>query len=175
MKKTNQLKNTKLNFYRRRIQARKTNQGFTLIEVMIVVVILAILAAIIVPPLMRRPGEAKEVAAKQDILAIENAMDLYKLDNGFYPSTEQGIRALVVKPTTEPIPQNWETGGYLKNIPVDPWGHPYRYLNPGQHGEIDIFTYGQDNKPGGTGENKTIGNWTITKKSSNADNKLARK
>lgn len=137
-------------------------RGFTLIEVMVVVVILAILAAIIVPRIMRRPEEAKIVAAKQDILAIENAMDLYKLDNGFYPSTEQGLQALVLRPTTQPIPENWETGGYLKNLPKDPWGHAYHYLNPGKHGEIDIFTFGANNQPGGTGTNATIGNWDMS-------------
>lgn len=136
-------------------------KGFTLIEVMVVVVIIAILAAIVVPRIMRRPEQAKKVAAREDILAIENAMDLYKLDNGFYPSTDQGIQALVTKPSTPPVPQNWEPGGYLKRLPEDPWGHPYHYLNPGKHGEIDIFTYGADNQPGGTGENATIGNWNI--------------
>lgn len=143
------------------IEKRQYASGFTLIEVMVVVVILAILAAIVVPRILRRPEEARIVAAKQDILAIENALELYKLDNGFYPSQEQGLQALVMKPTTPPIPQNWEAGGYLKKIPIDPWGHPYHYLNPGQHSDVDIFTYGADNQPGGTGSNATIGNWTI--------------
>ena len=138
--------------------------GFTLIEVMVVVVILAILAAIVVPRIMRRPDEAKVVKAKQDVLAIENAMDLYKLDNGNYPTSEQGIKALVAKPTSDPVPQNWEHGGYLKHMPVDPWGHPYHYLKPGKHGDIDIFTYGANNKPGGTGINATIGNWNVNQK-----------
>lgn len=148
------MKSTKFRYYRHA-------KGFTLIEVMIVVVIIAILAAIVVPRIMRRPEQAKIVAAREDILAIENAMDLYKLDNGFYPSTEQGIQALVKKPTTPPVPENWEQGGYLKQVPNDPWGHPYHYLNPGKHLEIDIYTYGADNKPGGSGENATIGNWNL--------------
>ena len=130
-------------------------RGFTLIEVMVVVVILAILAAIIVPKILHRPDQARNIAAKQDVLAIQNAMDLYKLDNGFYPSSEQGITALVQKPTTQPIPQSWMEGGYLKHVPVDPWGHHYHYLNPGKHGEIDVFSYGPANQPG----DKEIGNW----------------
>ena len=133
---------------------------------MVVVVILAILAAIVVPRIMhRRPDEAKIVKAKQDVLSIENEMDLYKLDNGFYPTTEQGIQALVTRPTNDPVPQNWESGGYLKQLPVDPWGHPYHYLNPGKHGDMDIFTYGANNKPNGIGVNATIGNWNVNQKS----------
>lgn len=143
---------------------KKFQTGFTLIEVMVVVVILAILAAIIVPKIMHRPDEAKVVKAKQDVMAIESAMDLYKLDNGFYPTTEQGISALIHKPTSKPIPQDWTAGGYLKRLPVDPWGHPYHYLNPGKHGEIDIFTYGAANKPNGKGINATVGNWNVNEK-----------
>ena len=148
------LTNTNKKIYKTRLQA-----GFTLIEVMVVVVILAILAAIIVPRVMHRPDQAKVVAAKQDVASLENAFELYKLDNGFYPSTEQGLKALVDKPTTQPIPVNWQTGGYLKQMPVDPWGHPYHYLSPGKHGEFDVWTYGANNQPGGTGFNVTIGNW----------------
>jgi len=139
----------------------RKNKGFTLIEVMVVVVIMAILAAIVVPRIMSRPEQARVVKAKQDILAIENAMDLYRLDNGFYPSTEQGINALVKEPSTPPTPPNWN--GYLKQTPKDPWGHPYHYLNPGQHSEIDIFTYGPTGQPGGTGRNAEIGNWEVVK------------
>lgn len=136
-------------------------RGFTLIEVMVVVVILAILAAIIVPRILSRPDQARQVAAKQDIIAIENAMELYKLDNGFYPSNNQGISALVTRPTGDPVPQNWN-GPYLKgSTPKDPWGHTYHYKNPGSHGnDIDIFTYGANNQAGGTGTDATIGNWT---------------
>ncbi len=131
--------------------------GFSLIEIMVVVVILGILSAIIVPKIMSRPDEARMVRAKQDILAIQNALDLYKLDNGFYPSTDQGLRALVKKPSGTPAPKHWRA--YLKSVPVDPWDNPYLYLNPGQHGEIDIFTYGADGQPGGEGVNAEIGNW----------------
>lgn len=129
--------------------------GFTLIEVMVVVVILAILASIIVPKIMSSPEKARLVKAQQDVLAIQSAMDLYKLDNGFYPSTEQGLQALVTQPTTAPIPQSWKQGGYLSNMPVDPWGNPYHYTNDG--GTIKIFSYGPDGVPG-KGE---IGNWQL--------------
>ena len=138
--------------------------GFTLIEVMVVVVIIAILAAIVVPRIMHRPDQAKIVKEKQDVMEIETAMNLYKLDNGFYPSTEQGIKALVTKPSSDPAPENWAPGGYIKQLPMDPWGRPYHYLNPGQHGDVDIFTYGEAGKPGGKGVSATIGNWNANKK-----------
>lgn len=140
---------------------RQVQQAFTLIEVMVVVVIIAILAAIVVPKIMSRPEQARLVKARQDIMAIENAMDLYKLDNGFYPSTEQGIKALVSKPVGTPSPDNYASGGYLKTLPMDPWGHPYHYQNPGQHGDIDIFTYGPTGKAGGKGQNAEIGSWNL--------------
>ena len=145
----------------------KSHKGFSLIEVMVVVVILGILAAIVVPRIISRPEEAKIVKAKQDILVIESAMELYKLDNGVYPSTDQGIQALVTKPSSEPIPQNWKQGGYLKSLPVDSWGRTYHYLDGGGHNPdgIDIFTYGANGQPSGTGSNATIGNWTVAKKS----------
>ena len=134
-------------------------RGFTLIEIMVVVVILGILATIIVPKIVSRPDEARIVKVKQDILAVQNALDLYKLDNGFYPSTDQGLDALVFKPSSSPEPRNWKA--YLPAVPVDPWNRPYQYLNPGQQGEIDIFTYGADGLPEGTGINATIGNWNV--------------
>jgi general secretion pathway protein G len=135
----------------------KKQAGFSLIEIMVVVVILGILASIVVPKILSRPDEARIVKAKQDILAIQNAMDLYKLDNGFYPSTEQGIEALVEQPNTSPTPRNWKP--YLKNVPQDPWGRDYLYLNPGQHSDVDIYTLGADGEAGGTGINAEIGNW----------------
>ena len=134
-------------------------RGFSLIEIMVVVVILGILAALVVPKIMSRPDEARIVKAKQDILAIQNALELYKLDNGFYPSTDQGLLALVEKPTNQPIPQDWKA--YLRALPKDPWGRAYLYSNPGEHGEIDIFTYGADGQPGGTGVNAEIGSWHV--------------
>lgn len=132
-------------------------RGFSLIEIMVVVVILGILASIVVPKIINRPDEARVVKAKQDIMAIQNALDLYKLDNGIYPSTDQGLLALVEKPDTNPSPRDWKQ--YLKSLPRDPWGRDYLYLNPGEHGEIDIFTQGADGQAGGTGIDTDIGNW----------------
>lgn len=140
-------------------QTKLKQLGLTLIEIMVVIVIMAILAAIVVPKIMNRPDQAKKVKVRQDILAIENSMDLYKLDNGNYPSEEQGIQALVTQPSTEPAATNWNPGGYLKKLPMDPWGHAYHYKNPGVHNEIDIYSFGAENKAGGTGMNQTIGNW----------------
>ncbi len=140
----------------------RLTRAFTLIEVLVVVVILGILAAIIVPKIMGRPDQARVVAARQDILTIENALSMYKLDNGFYPSTEQGLSALVKRPTTAPLPANWAPGGYLPpGLPHDPWGAPYHYDNPGKHAEIDIYTYGANHRPTGKGINATLGNWNL--------------
>lgn len=132
-------------------------RGFSLIEIMVVVVILGILASIVVPKLMTRPDEARIVKAKQDVLAIQSALDLYRLDNGYYPSTDQGLIALVEKPNTSPVPRQWTP--YLKSLPKDPWNRDYLYLNPGEHGEVDVFTLGADGQPGGTGSHAEIGNW----------------
>jgi general secretion pathway protein G len=133
----------------------KAERGFTLIEVMVVVVILGILAAIIVPKIMSRPEQARMVKVKQDILAIQSALDLYKLDNSFYPTTDQGLEALVSKPTSDPIPRNWKEGGYLQQIPVDPWAQPYQYTNDDD--KLKIFSYGPRGKDG----NSEIGNWNV--------------
>ena len=136
-------------------------RGFTLIEIMVVVVILAILGALVIPKVMSRPDEARIVAARQDIGAIMQALKLYRLDNAIYPSTEQGLQALVTRPTTNPAAPNWKSGGYLERLPKDPWGHDYQYLNPGVHGEIDIFSLGADGAPGGEGNNADIGSWSL--------------
>jgi general secretion pathway protein G len=135
------------------------NRGFTLIEVLVVVAILGILAAIVVPRIMDRPDEAKRVAARADIGAIVQALKLYRLDNGFYPSTDQGLSALVLRPTTTPVPNNWKQGGYLERLQKDPWGSDYQYLNPGVRGEIDVFSLGADRARGGEGSGADIGNW----------------
>ena len=135
------------------------HSGFTLIEVMVVVVILGILAAIIVPKVMDRPDAARIVKARQDIRAIESALNLYKLDNFHYPSTDQGLEALVEEPAGSPEARNWKPGGYLDRLPKDPWGADYQYLNPGIHGEIDIYSLGADSRPGGEGIDTDIGNW----------------
>ncbi len=138
---------------------RHAQTGFTLIEVLVVVVILGLLAALIVPRIMDRPDEARVVAAKSDISAIASALKLYRLDNGTYPTTEQGLQALVKKPTTGDVPPNWKQGGYLERLPKDPWGSDYQYLSPGVYGEIDVFSFGADRKPGGEGFAADIGNW----------------
>jgi general secretion pathway protein G len=141
----------------RAMQSRPT--GFTLIEVMVVVMILGILAALIVPRVVGRPDEARVIAAKQDISALSQALKLYRLDNLSYPSTEQGLQALVAKSASPPVPPNWKAGGYLERLPKDPWGRDYRYLNPGLHGEIDVFSLGADGEPGGEGYNADVGSW----------------
>jgi general secretion pathway protein G len=133
-------------------------RGFTLIEVMVVVVILGLLAAIIVPKIMSRPDEARAVAARADIAAVTQALKLYRLDNGVYPTTEQGLAALVAPPQSEPVPRNWKPGGYLDRLPRDPWGSDYLYLNPGLRGEIDVYSLGADRQPGGDGPNADIVN-----------------
>ena len=133
--------------------------GFTLIEIMVVIAIIGILAALIVPKIMSRPDEARRVAAAQDIATVMQALKLYRLDNGRYPTQDQGLAALIDKPSTDPVPNNWKGGGYLERLPNDPWGNPYQYLNPGVHGEIDVFSYGADGKPGGDGNDADIGSW----------------
>ncbi len=136
-------------------------RGFTLIEVMVVVAILGILAAIIVPRIMDRPDEARIIKAKQDIRVIESALQLYRLDNFDYPSTDQGLEALIQEPAGTPEPKNWKSGGYLERLPKDPWGNEYHYLNPGVNGDIDIFSYGSDGSPDGEGTGADIGNWGL--------------
>lgn len=135
-------------------------RGFTLIEILVVIVILGILAGLIVPRIMDRPDQARIVAAKADIAAIMNALKLYKLDNGVYPSAEQGLQALVKLPERGEIPRNWKQGGYLERLPKDPWGTDYQYLNPGLSGEIDVVSLGADGKPGGEGTAADIGSWS---------------
>lgn len=141
------------------MQAMQSQRGFTLIEIMVVIVILGILASVVVPRIMDRPDEAKIVKAKTDIRAIKAALDLYRLDNYNYPSTQQGLDALVNRPSGNPEPRNYKEGGYLDRVPTDPWGNEYRYLSPGEHGAVDIYSLGADGEPGGEGVNADIGNW----------------
>ncbi len=138
------------------VQSR-AQQGFSLIEVMVVVVIMGIMAALVVPSLMDRPDQARAVAARQDIAALTQALKLYRLDNGRYPSTAQGLAALHQRPTQPPEPRNWRP--YMDRLPNDPWGNPYQYLQPGVHGEIDVFSLGADGLAGGSGSDADIGNW----------------
>ena len=140
---------------------RRSQQGFTLIEIMVVVVILGILAAIVVPRLLNEPEKARRTSAATQIRSLEEALGIFKLENGFYPSTEQGLQALVTKPTDGRIPAHYKEGGYIKKIPLDPWGQPYLYLNPGVHGDFDLFSYGPDGETGGEGENADIANWNL--------------
>jgi general secretion pathway protein G len=128
--------------------SRRSSKGFTLVEVMVVVVILGILAAIIVPKIMSRPEQARVVKAKQDILAIQSALDLYKLDNSFYPTTDQGLASLVTKPTSNPTPRNWKSDGYLRQLPVDPWGENYQYVN--DNDKLRIYSFGPKGKDSNT-------------------------
>jgi general secretion pathway protein G len=144
-----------------RLARRRATRGFTLIEIMVVIVILGVLAALVVPRVLERPDEARAVAAKSDIASIMAALKLYRLDNQRYPSTEQGLAALVTRPETPPVPPNWKPGGYLEKLPKDPWGRPYQYLNPGLKGEIDVLSYGADGQPGGTGADADIGSWDL--------------
>ena len=127
---------------------------------MVVVMILGILAALVVPNIMSRPDEARIVKAKQDIRALEAALKLYKLDNFRYPTTDQGLEALVTRPDTSPEPKNWKSDGYVDRLPTDPWGVAYQYLSPGSHGNIDIFSLGPDGELGGEENNADIGNWS---------------
>lgn len=148
------------------MQTSRRNSGFTLIEVMVVVVILGILASIIIPKIMDKPDQARVVKAKQDIQAIQSALEIYRLDNYVYPTTDQGLDALVTKPGSNPPPPHWSQ--YLPRLPIDPWGHPYLYLNPGSHGSVDIWSYGADGQAGGDGINADIGNWNLDENSNSS-------
>jgi general secretion pathway protein G len=137
-------------------------RGFTLIEIMVVVVIIGVLGAIVVPQFMSRPDHAKATAARTDIQAIATALEMYRLDNFQYPSTQQGLEALSRRPSSTPVARNWNAQGYLKSLPIDPWGTAYQYLNPGQKsvdGSYDLYSLGADGLPGGEGMAADIGNW----------------
>jgi len=133
--------------------------GFSLLELMVVVVILSILALVIVPRVIDRPDQARVVRARTDIAAISSAVQFYRLDNFRYPTTEQGLRALVTQPSGDPLPANWAANGYMERLPTDPWGQPYLYLEPGVHGDFDVFSYGADGVAGGSDVNADIGSW----------------
>jgi len=137
----------------------KKQQGFTLIEIIVVVVIIGILATFVAPKFLGKTDDARIVKAKSDIQAIESALDIYKLDNYAYPTTDQGLEALVTLPAGDPVPANWQKGGYVKKLRKDPWQRDYLYLNPGERSEIDIYSLGADGVEGGEGANADIGNW----------------
>ena len=140
-------------------RAARRHAGFTLIEIMVVVVIMGVLAALLVPRLMGRTDDARILAAKQDIATLMQALKLYRLDNQRYPTTEQGLQALIARPSNGPQPANWKTGGYIDRLNKDPWGNSYQYASPGTRSEVDIFSYGADGQPGGTGNDADIGSW----------------
>lgn len=133
--------------------------GFSLIEILVVVVIIGILAAVVVPRVMDEPDRARVTKAAQDVQALVTALNMYKLDNYQYPSSEQGLEALINRPSGQPEAPNWKQGGYVDRLPNDPWGRPYQYLNPGLKGEIDVWSFGANGMPGGEGINAEIGNW----------------
>ena len=137
--------------------ARHVQRGFTLIELMVVLVIIGVLAALIVPNVLDRADDARVTAAKTDVNNLMQALKLYRLDNQRYPNSEQGLAALVNKPSASPVPPNWRP--YLEKLPADPWNQPYRYLNPGVHGEVDVLSLGADGQPGGEGKNADVGSW----------------
>lgn len=132
-------------------------RGFTLIELMVILVVIGVLAALIVPNVLDRADDSRVTAARTDVNQLLQALRLYRLDNQMHPTTEQGLQALVTRPTTAPLPPNWRP--YLERLPTDPWGHPYQYLNPGVHGPVDVFSFGADGRPGGEGINAFIGSW----------------
>jgi general secretion pathway protein G len=136
---------------------RAAQAGFTLIELMVVLVIIGVLAALIVPNVLERADDARVTAARTDVNNLMQALKLYRLDNQRFPTTEQGLQALINKPSSEPVPQNWKP--YLEKLPNDPWGRPYQYLNPGVKGEVDVMSYGADGQPGGEGKNADVGSW----------------
>lgn len=142
-------------------QMKKNEGGFTLIEIMVVVIILSLLAGIIIPRIVGRPEEARRTKAVVQIKQLEGALNLFKIDNGFYPSTEQGLEALVSPPTTGETPQNFKESGYMKKIPADPWGYQYAYLSPGEHDDYDLISFGADGEEGGEGRDADIEHWEI--------------
>ena len=139
----------------------RRSRGFTLIEIMVVVVIMGILAALVVPRLMNRADDARVTAARQDISSLMQALKLYRLDNQRYPTSEQGLQALVTKPQSGPPANGWKSGGYIDKLPNDPWGNPYQFLSPGVKGEIDVFSLGADGQPGGSGNDADVGSWDL--------------
>lgn len=136
-------------------------RGFTLLEVMVVIVIIGLLATLVLPRVLGRQDQAMVAKAKADVQALTTALKMYKLDNFIYPSTEQGLEALVKQPAGEPLAKNWKTGGYIERLPADPWGNPYQYLNPGEKMEIDVWSLGADGRVGGEGVDEEVGNWNL--------------
>lgn len=139
----------------------RTNAGFSLVEILVVLVIMGLLISVVAPTVLNRADEARVQKAQADFKAIETALKIYRLDNYVYPTTEQGLEALVEPSTLDPEPRNFKQGGYLEEVPLDPWGRPYLYLSPGEHGEIDIYSLGADGLSGGEDQALDIGNWKV--------------
>jgi general secretion pathway protein G len=142
-------------------QLLMNRKGITLIEMMVVIVILGILATVIFTRVSDRPEQARRTKAQVEIRELQTSLELFKLDNGFYPATEQGLEALVSQPTSGKIPRNYPESGYLDKLPADPWGNPYVYISPGMHGEYDLESYGADGEDGGEGKNKDVESWNM--------------
>ncbi|NAW87377.1 type II secretion system major pseudopilin GspG [Photobacterium halotolerans] len=140
---------------------QRQQRGFTLLEVMVVIVILGVLASLVVPNLLGNKEKADQQKVVTDIGALEQALDMYKLDNSVYPTTDQGLDALVTSPSSSPEPRNYRNGGYIKRLPKDPWGNDYNYVMPGEHGPVDVFSLGADGQEGGEEVNTDIGNWNM--------------
>ena len=141
------------------VQAASSQRGFSLVEILVVLVIMGLLISIVAPTVLNRADEARVQKAYADFKAIETALKIYRLDNYVYPTTEQGLEALVEASSLDPEPRNFKAGGYLQQLPLDPWGRPYLYLSPGERGEIDIYTLGADGVTGGEDQNADVGNW----------------
>jgi general secretion pathway protein G len=137
----------------------KRNAGFSLVEILVVLVIMGLLISVVAPTVLNQADEARVQKAQADFKAIETALKIYRLDNYVYPTTEQGLEALVEPSTLDPEPRNFREGGYLEELPIDPWGRPYLYLSPGEHREVDIYSLGADGLSGGEGQNADVGNW----------------
>lgn len=142
-----------------RTRARQQQGGFSLVEILVVLVIMGLLISVVAPTVLNRADEARIQKAYADFKAIETALKIYRLDNYVYPTTEQGLQALVSPSNLDPQPRNFKDGGYLQEVPLDPWGRPYLYMSPGEHGEVDIYSLGADGLSGGEGQNADIGNW----------------
>lgn len=138
---------------------KRSQSGFSLVEILVVLVIMGLLISIVAPTVLNQADDARIQKAYADFNAIETALKIYRLDNFVYPSSEQGLEALVEASTIDPEPRNFKQGGYLPDVPLDPWGNPYLYLSPGEHGEVDIYSLGLDGVSGGEGQNADIGNW----------------
>ncbi|WP_085673431.1 MULTISPECIES: type II secretion system major pseudopilin GspG [unclassified Pseudomonas] len=140
---------------------RNRQRGFTLMEIMVVIFIIGLLIAVVAPSVLGNQDKAMKQKVMADLATLEQALDMYRLDNLRFPSNEQGLAALVKKPTQEPLPRSWRSDGYVRRLPEDPWGTPYQYRMPGEHGRVDVYSLGADGMPGGEGQDADLGNWAL--------------